>query len=66
MLDKKMAAVLEDYVDRQFINIVAPAKVEQVKEYEGPGIVLYAKEVKTNNEYYPPKNRINYFKIIIS
>lgn len=44
-LDKKTAAILEDYVDRQFINLVATAKVEFVKEYGGPGIVLYAVDI---------------------
>ena len=44
-MDKKTAAILEDYVDRQFINLVATAKVEFVKEYGGPGIVLYAVDI---------------------
>lgn len=45
MLDKKMATVIENYEDRQFINLVATAKVEYVKEYGGPGIVLYAVDI---------------------
>lgn len=45
MLDKKMSAVIEEYQDRQFINLTATAKVEFVKEYGALGIVLYANEV---------------------
>ncbi len=45
MIDKKMATVIENYEDRQFINLVATAKVEYVKEYGGPGIVLYAVDI---------------------
>lgn len=44
-LDKKTTTQLENYQDREFINLTATAKVEFVKEYGAPGIVLYAVDI---------------------
>ena len=44
-LDKTTYAEVEKYPDRAFINLTAKAKVEFVKEYGGPGIVLYAVDI---------------------
>lgn len=56
--DKITERKLEGYVDRDFINLVAKAKVEFVKEYKGKGIVLYAVDIDSASK---PEDELVYF-----
>lgn len=56
--DKATQIQLEPYADREFINLVAVAKVEYVKEYQGQGIVLYAKDISRGEK---PEDDLVYF-----
>lgn len=56
--DDRTAKQLEGYVDRDFINLVARAKVEFVKEYKGQGIVLYAEDISNAAK---PEDDLVYF-----
>ena len=56
--DSKTAKQLEGYKDRDFINLVARAKVEFCKEYGGPGVVLYAVDISAAEK---PADDIVYF-----
>lgn len=56
--DGKTEKQLDGYVDRDFINLVARAKVEFCKEYKGPGVVLYAMDISSANK---PEDELVYF-----
>lgn len=56
--DKNTDKQLEGYEDRDFINLVAKAKVEFCKEYKGPGVVLYAIDISSANK---PDDELVYF-----
>ena len=56
--DKATQMQIEPYKDREFIFLEAEAKVEFVKEYQGPGIVLYAKDITRAEK---PEDDLVYF-----
>lgn len=56
--DKNTNKQLEGYADRDFIHLVARAKVEFCKEYKGPGVVLYAIDISSANK---PEDELVYF-----
>ncbi|MGN0371120.1 MAG: GTP-binding protein [Butyrivibrio sp.] len=49
---------LDNYKDRDFINLTAKVKVEFCKEYRGPGVVLYAIDISSADK---PDDDLVYF-----
>ncbi len=49
---------LDAFVDRDFINLTAKAKVEFCKEYKAPGVVLYATDIAPADK---PQDELVYF-----
>lgn len=56
--DDNIAKQLAGYKDRDFINLVARAKVEFVKEYDDKGVVLYAEDISCAEK---PEDDLVYF-----
>ena len=56
--DDNIAKQLSGYKDRDFINLVARAKVEFVKEYNDKGVVLYAEDISSAKK---PEDDLVYF-----
>ncbi len=58
MTDKVTEKQLAGYKDRDFITLTAKGKVEFVKEYKGPGLVLYAMDI---SDAQKPADDLVYF-----
>ena len=56
--DKQMMKALDGYRDRDFINLVAKVNVEFCKEYNGPGVMLYAMDITAAAK---PEDELVYF-----
>jgi uncharacterized membrane protein YcgQ (UPF0703/DUF1980 family) len=56
--DKEMSKVLDNYKDRDFIYLVAEAKIEYCREYQGKGVVLYATSIEKAEK---PEDDLVYF-----
>lgn len=56
--DKEMSKVLDNYKDRDFIYLVAEAKIKYCREYQGKGVVLYATSIEKAEK---PEDDLVYF-----
>lgn len=56
--DKISEKQLDAFKDRDFVNLTANVKVEFVKEFKGPGVVLYATDITAAEK---PEDELVYF-----